>query len=348
EFGWFTNSPDLGAPFGAKLYDFPIPEPTTAALSHVSGLCGASVWSIYNMYYVLCFGLAAASACWALRKLGIALSLSVAGGVAFAILPYHFLRIMHLQLSSYFPVAVYCCYATRLATHELDPLIKPAKRTWMALVLIAIAAGGGVYYAFFGCIFIMAGALMASVRCSDIGPIRVGVCYLCVIALVIVASLAPNFYYHFIHGNNPLVVNRAVSDAQRYGLQIIEMLLPTTGHRLDWANTFTQTYYGQALLINENATAALGVMGSVGFLAALAALLLGAWRRFSGLATTGALMVVGVLYATIGGFGALIAYLLVPDIRGLTRIRVFIAFFSLFALFWLVSAFLRRYRSRVM
>lgn len=346
--GWFTNNPDLGAPFGAELYDFPIPEPTTAALFHLIGLFATSVWLIYNVYYILGFALAAVAACWALRKLGVSLLLSVAGGVAFAILPYHFLRIMHLQLSCYFPVAIYCCYALRLSIHECEPSIEPAKITWKTLLLIAVAAGGGVYYAFFGCIFVATGAAVGSIRRSDITPIRVGASYIGTIVLVVVVSLTPNYWYHFVHGNNQLVANRAVSDAQLYGLQIIEMLLPTTGHRFGWANAFTQTYYHQALLINENSTAGLGVMGGVGFLAALGALVVGAWRRLPALAASGALIGVGVLYATVGGFGALVAYLLIPDIRGLNRISVFIAFFSLFALLWLISTFFRRHRNHIM
>ena len=35
--GWYTQNPDLGAPFGATMYDFPIPEPTHLAVIRLLG-----------------------------------------------------------------------------------------------------------------------------------------------------------------------------------------------------------------------------------------------------------------------------------------------------------------------
>jgi hypothetical protein len=34
---WYTRNPDLGAPFGATMYDFPIPEPTHLAVIRLLG-----------------------------------------------------------------------------------------------------------------------------------------------------------------------------------------------------------------------------------------------------------------------------------------------------------------------
>ena len=71
------------------------------------------------------------------------------------------------------------------------------------------------------------------------------------------------------------------------------------------------------------------------------------WRRsypcrrpHAGLWAAGALCVAGTLYATIGGFGAIVGRLLLPEIRGLNRISVFIGFFALYAFFVAVGAWL--------
>src|SRR5262249_38910714 len=116
-----------------------------------------------------------------------------------------------------------------------------------------------------------------------------------------------------------------------YGLKVIQLLLPPSGHRLAPVARFKEKFNGRSLLVTENDSAALGVLGSVGFLALLVLLL----RRRptdapSLLTTLATLNVCAVLLAPIGGLGAVVA-MAFPWIRGYNRISVYIGFFSLFA-----------------
>jgi phosphoglycerol transferase len=198
-----------------------------------------------------------------------------------------------------------------------------------AILLLAIAAGAGVYYAFFGCLFIAAGGVMGWTGARRKEPLLLASAYITIIVAVIALSLLPNALYHLAEGTNPLVAHRQSSEAEIYGLRITQLLLPPEGHRLHWFADLTRKYDAAAPLLNENRTATLGTLGSLGLLVAIGFCLLGDRSRLPLVATLGALAICGILFATIGGFGALFSLLVTPDIRGLNRISVFIAFFAI-------------------
>src|SRR5690242_19201459 len=52
EHGWYTQNPDVGAPFGATMYDFPIPEPAHLALIRVLGLFSNNPFVVFNLFYL--------------------------------------------------------------------------------------------------------------------------------------------------------------------------------------------------------------------------------------------------------------------------------------------------------
>ncbi len=341
EHGGYARNPDVGAPFGATMYDYPIPEPTHHLFIRFLGLFSKDPFLAFNLFYLISFATTAWAACWALRTCGIDRLLSIAGAVLFAILPYHFFRLGHIFLASYFAAPIFCAYAMRLATYRAPHIDDVPKTQFASLLMLAIAAGSGVYYAYFGCLFIAVGCLLGAASSGRFTPIRIGGTYVATIVAVIAASLLPNALYHLAEGANPLVGQRGSADAEIFGLRIAQLLLPTAGHRIGWIDLFMANYAKSTPLVNENMTAALGLIGSAGFLAALAVFFTGNMRRYPELFAAGALNTAGVLYATIGGFGAIVALLLTPEIRGLNRISVFIAFFSLLAVLAIAGRMLR-------
>ena len=99
--------------------------------------------------------------------------------------------------------------------------------------------------------------------------------------------------------------------------------------------------------MNENTTASLGLIGSVGFIFLVGRLFFFEIRNkfqelFSYLSV---LNLSAVLVGTIGGFGSLIAFLLSPQIRSYNRVSIFIAFFSLFAVVLLLDQMKELWRS---
>jgi phosphoglycerol transferase len=90
---------------------------------------------------------------------------------------------------------------------------------------------------------------------------------------------------------------------------------------------------------------ALGVAGSVGFLALLALALLPIRRAHPREELSRALVVLNLLallVATTGGFGSMFALLVTPQIRGYTRMQAFVGFFALFAAVLLLERVSRR------
>jgi phosphoglycerol transferase len=329
EHGWYTRNPDVGAPFGATMYDFPIPEPTNFGLIWILGLFVGDPFVVYNLFYLLSFATAGLAAWWGFRRLGIDRSLAIVGAFLFSMLFFHFIRLVHLFLASYFSAAIFATYATRLAMYRLPYLSSELRLSAGTALFLALAAGAGVYYAFFGCLLIAAGGAMGWTGSRRREPLLLAGGYVAIIVAVIALSLAPNALYHLAEGANPLVANRQASDAEIYGLRITQLLLPPYTHRLHLFADLARQYNASAPLVNENTAAALGTLGSLGLIAAIGFALLGERSRFPLVAALGGLAICAILFATMGGFGALFALLITPDIRALNRISVFIAFFAL-------------------
>ena len=344
EHGSYTRNPDVGAPFGATMYDYPIPEPTHHAFIRLIGLFSKDPFVAFNLFYLLSFAVAAFTACWALRRLGIGRLPAIAGAIAFALLPYHFLRFSHVFLASYAAIPVFGYYALRLATYQAAHVPGAVRIGWFSVLAIATAAGMGVYYAWFGLLFVVFAAALGAARTRQWQPLRAGAVFAAVIVVVIAFALLPNAIYHASEGANAAVAARLPQEAEIYGLRITQLLYPTPGHRVGALDAFMAVYRQSVQNVNENSTAALGLIGALGFLAALGALFFGDARKHAGLWAAGALCVAGVLYATIGGFGAIVGRLLLPEIRGLNRISVFIGFFALYAFFVAVGALARGQR----
>jgi phosphoglycerol transferase len=327
--GWYTRNPDVGAPFGANMYDFAIPEPTHFIVVRLLGLVGDDPFFVYNLFYLFSFVSAALAGWWALRFISMERPLAIAGAFLFSMLPYHFFRQGHLFLAAYFSASIFAAHAIRLALYRAPHVRDELRVTALSLLLLAIAAGGGIYYAFFGCMFIAAGAVLGAIHSRRTEPLRIGAIYVVLIVGIVALSLLPNALCYLAEGTNPAVAKRLPQEAEIYGLRITQLLLPSNGHRFDWLSAFTTAYDAQTPLINENKTASLGLLAGCGLVAAMAISLVGARKRFPRVAAVGTLAIVGILFATIGGFGSLFALLVTPELRALNRISVFIGFFAI-------------------
>ena len=200
--GWYTQNPDVGAPFGATLYDFPIPEPTHLAFIRMLGWFSKDPFFCFNLFYLFSFAGTGLAAWWSLGRLGMERPLAIAGALLFSMLPYHFFRVAHLFLASYFAVPIFAALALELALYH-DGKAPELRLPLLAMLLLAIAAGGGIYYAFFGCIFIAAGAALGAVQSKRRKPLTTGAVYIAVVVAVVGMSLVPNALFHVAEGANP-------------------------------------------------------------------------------------------------------------------------------------------------
>jgi phosphoglycerol transferase len=357
--GWFEAGSSLGAPFGQQLADFPQgADNLNFALIRVLALFSSNPALIDNLFYLLTFPLAAASAFLVMRKLGVAAVPAAVAAVLFALLPYHFYRNeSQLTLSAYYsvPLSAYLFLCTFLGEERFKRRASPASgplawlswRTARTVALCVVIASSGLYYAAFALVLLSAGALVALIARSGRAAVTSALGCVLLIGVVLVANLSPSLVYRAEHGANQSIT-RSLTDTELLGLKPAQLLLPVQGHRLSLLSNLNGEYAkAGSSSYCEQCYETLGSVGDVGFLWLLAgalAALLGAGALLAGSrlyrpAALGVLL--SLLIASVGGFSSLLAYFLTPDVRGWNRMSLFIAFFSLLAAACLTQAGLR-------
>jgi phosphoglycerol transferase len=148
-----------------------------------------------------------------------------------------------------------------------------------------------------------------------------------------VANIAPCLVYAARHGDNPATRHLDLTDQERFGLRLAELLLPLSEHRYsDFAHA--KRKYDRVHTPNESWMATLGIAGGVGFLLLLLRLFSRRPAETPAGVPDGLAVLNGaaVLLGLAGGLGSLVALFLTPSIRAYNRISVYVAFCSLFAL----------------
>lgn len=142
------------------------------------------------------------------------------------------------------------------------------------------------------------------------------------ICFFIIINLIPFFIYkrnHIFTEN----IYRVFFEAELAGLKIVHLIL-NPKYFLD--------YYSQAMLVNENRTSYLGIVGILGFCLLIIYILIKNKHKplindyKSRISLLSELNLFAVLLATIGGFASLFSYFISPMIRSYNRISVYIAF----------------------
>jgi MFS family permease len=360
EDGWYLNNSRLGAPGGSEMYDFPMTENLHLFVIKLMGLIFRSSGLLFNMYVLLMYPVTACTGYFVLRKLTISDGLAFVGALLYAFLPYHFFRAhRHIFLASYYlaPFQIWMAIVVArggLGAFGAKPLASGgiSGRQIGAMLLISfLVAAGGVYYAFFGCFFLVLAGIYAAVQWRGWRSLALALALCAWTSLFTAVNLIPSFLYHRAHGFNSEAVRRSHFESEMYGLKIIQLLLPATNHRVAWLADLKNRYRFNGMMINENDAASLGIVAGIGFLWLLVQIL----RRNQGADSerpgiTPALSILNwgaLLLATIGGFGSLFSFLATPWIRGYNRISVYIAFLGLAAILLVLeiaSEKLRAYR----
>jgi phosphoglycerol transferase len=328
--GWYYANPDVGAPHGLRLYDYPTTDSLNWLMIKVLGGLMPDWAAVLNLFYFLTFPLAALAAFGVLRHFGMRKATAGAMALLYTFLPYHFWRGQgHLFLSAYHFVPVLTWLALRIWDGE--PLLSGVRRRTLLMVLLGLAIGSsGLYYAYFGCFFLVVAALSSYWRNRSAKPIMTASVLIAFIAAGVALNLAPTVVYKHVRGPNTEAVVRHADESEVWALKITQLLIPVDLHRVP-ALADLKDRYNSFPLPNEN-TAMLGIAGAIGFIWLLARRLrLGdaAWDIVDRLSV---LNLGAILLATLGGLGAFLSLFAGTGIRSYNRISVFIAFFALFAL----------------
>ncbi|GAC1441503.1 MAG: hypothetical protein NVSMB51_21660 [Solirubrobacteraceae bacterium] len=345
----YQHNPDLAAPLGQVLYDFPDATNDHLQLLLIKGmsLVTGNQALLLNGYFLLSFPLIAGTAFLVLRRLSVTRSSALVCAVLFTLLPDHFERsVGHLFLGVYIAVPLGALLMLRVFAGE--PLWRAGgpggrrsidRRRALATVALCVAiAMTGTYYAAFTVILMLcAGALCGFERHAR-GPLLAAAAAAALIGGVMLANNLPNLVYRYEHGPNRAALARDPAQTEQYSLKLAYLLLPTPRHRIAALADLQNRYDTSSLPPQtESNTATLGFAGDAGLLALLAVLLAavaapGRWRRAPPrLRHAGVLALIGFLLATQGGGNSLLAYLATSALHAWARMSVFIAFFALLA-----------------
>jgi phosphoglycerol transferase len=350
--GWHLRHESLGAPFGLDMHDFPVGQPLHLLLLKGLGLIATGPALAINLYFVLTFPLTAVLALAVFRHFRCAFPPSLAGSLLYAFLPFHALRGEGHLLSAYFmvpPIVMVAIWHFQGRTmlfgrNEAGRLrIVWNGKTVAALVVGCALAAGDVYYTFFACFLLLLASFARIYATRTVAPLVNGGVLIAAMTACAVANVLPNLVYGVRHGKNTDAVRRTMQEAEFYGLRVSQLIAPVSGHRLAFVAYAKAKFNTRLMMVSENDMAALGLVGSIGFLALLASLVVPAREgAHPALEALRAFNIASVLLATIGGLGLLVAAVL-PHMRSYNRISVFVGFFSLFAVVLMLQSWWDRF-----
>jgi hypothetical protein len=357
--GWFLRNPELGAPFGQELYDFPLysAQVLQYAVMKVLGLFVSGPATVVNLYFLLTFPLITLTAFAVLRWIGASPPVAATCAVLFAFVPYHFTRNeAHLGLAAYYivPLSAYlilALYADRPLFTRRSPagLRLRSYTTGRSLLTLAICAAVGLfdpYYFVFTALLLIA---VIGVRVITGGGRRVlvtGAVVLATMSLTFMAAISPNLVYRLEHGVNEAAAFRNAPESETYSLNLVALAAPAPGHRIPALDRLQQRYRRSSAVGREPAS--IGIIATLGFAWLLVVALIGclrAGRRAPAASARqrhlAAAALTAFLIGTTGGVSAILALVVSPQIRGWNRLSIFIAFFALAAVALLLDALAR-------
>jgi phosphoglycerol transferase len=338
--GHYYVNPLLGAPGEQELYDYPLPH-----WVHFSVLAGIRVFThnpglAINLLFFLGYPLAGITALYAFRKFGISTGLAMAGAVLYAFIPFHQMRNeAHLIYACYYLVPLMALVLVWISTgHELFLTLGQQARTSgvritrdgiISLLVCFLIGWDNPYTAFFGIVLLAVGGLLGRLRGRNPRSLIAAFVLSAVIIVSFGVGLLPNVVYIHNHGRTT-TATRIPSESEMYGLTLIQMLAPVTNHRIHRLAEWKDRFLSQAVMVNgENESSALGAVGAVGCVVLLVCLFLPNCPEI--LYSLSILNLFAFLMGTIGGLGAIFSFVVSPQLRGFSRVTVYIAFFCIAA-----------------
>src|SRR5262249_3836098 len=309
---WFYQSDLVGAPTGLQMYDYPLTDNFTYLIIKLLVLLTGNYVVANNIFFLLTFVLTAIASAFVLRRLGVSGAVAIVFSVLYAFVPYHFLRgEAQILLAAYYVVPLVVLLALSMWSDAPESLFGDGRgdvasrvdwRRYAAILAICVIVGSSpLYYAFFGCLLIGVACLAQFIQTPRLRVLARGALVLGGIGGTVLLNMLPTFLYYARHGPNLQVARRSAPEAEVHGLKIGHLPLPIGQHRLELFRRLAAQYAaGQPPLQGENAAATLGLVGSLGFLGLLVALVVqrahGALRVYYRLAV---LNLACVLFATI-------------------------------------------------
>jgi phosphoglycerol transferase len=369
--GWVLSNPDLGAPYGLDLHDFPLFSVAVVPflmIKVIGTLTGGDFALTINLYYLLTFGLVASSAFAFMRWLRVSSLVAAACALIYALSPYHLWHNQgHLLASSYYlvPVGAYLAIAiargARLfARREGDApraLCWASSRTLVTLGLCVLVGWSDIYYISLTLLVLVGVGVVTTVARRRLGPLVAAVLASCAIAAATVVAVSPVIVYRLKHGPNKEAAQRLPGESEDFSTNIAQLVMPVPGHPIGPLDRLQATY--QAETKNGKEPTPLGLATVIGLvwlaLVALAALVRPVRGppepRESALDDQrgrhlSLVALITLAIATTGGVSSLIAWGVSPALRDWGRAAIIIALVAVAGLGLLLDLGIRGLRRR--
>jgi hypothetical protein len=357
--GWYEWEPLLAAPFGQSFHDYKAADNLNHAFIALAGRFTTDWAWVENMYYLAGFPLAALTGAAFMRRVGVARPLAVVLAVCFAIAPYHFVRQeAHLWLSSYWalPLAMIVVYWVATGQpvwsrgYRSGPIASLLlSRATFTLIALGLVASTNSYYGFFAIIFIAIGGLVRVILDRNWRRFAGAFVASAWTAIVMLANMLPDMIFALLHGPNAAAVSRFPVESEVYALKLTQLILPMHGHRFAPFDAFRSMY--DTIYPFPSGYPALGMIGSVGLLAALLVVITRAIgstgnRQWPAIGVLSGLTLFGLLVASLGGASTVVSFF-TSDLRGWDRMSIVLTLFTLAILGLFVTALATRFESRL-
>jgi phosphoglycerol transferase len=327
---WIWSIDRLSAPFTLASGAFPQNLTFSSAIMKLLALATKEPGLVLNLFWLTAITLTSINCFVALRSLKVSHNTSWVFSTLYALLPYTFIRnTAHISLTYIF-IPIISAYAintlskaSNAITGSMNSDDPPLSRSIIAIALIGIGFDY-IYNAFFSCFFLTMAGLISWFQSRDIRTTKKMALSVGLVMICVVINFLPSLWIWQEIGT-PLSY-KGVDDAEIYGLKIRHLISSPA-----LISLFPLKIPINFPLENENQSAMLGLVGSIGLIASILFGLTRLSARWAlSLWAAGALCISGIMLGTIGGFGVIFNQLVSPEIRAYNRISVFIAFFAFY------------------
>ena len=301
-------------------------------LLNVAHLVSRGVPSVVTLAWALMLVIGAAASSWCLRRLGASADAAWAAGILFALSP--FALAYNTESVGWMPAFVpFAAFAGLTLASGRSPLI--SDRDWLIVIAgNALLALNSLYYAAFGIVVVLAGAIAGVVRSRNAASIRAGATVL--LALSVATAVNVWTTNTALDTGTPIVQARAPrpSESELHAVKLRELVTPLDDNWIPplraWAAMDDKARFPYSI-----GRTALGLVAAIGLVGLLIVLFVpsagGTGESGESLRAASRLTLLVLLIATTGGFSAVISMLLAPTFTNYSMMVPFLAFFSLTA-----------------
>jgi len=345
ENGSFLVNKNIGATFGSNYYDYPGSEGLYNTSIIFLSIFIKDPVSILNFYYLLTYIITSAVSFFTLKYFKVSSNLAVLASLIISFLSYHVGKgTGHISLGTYYMIplvliVLYWIYSNQLEVSINIKNIFKSKLLYSVIILFLLA-NSGIYYSLFTISFLTVTGVISSFERKNIKHLLFSLFLSAIVTTGIFINLAPNIIHAYKYGRNPKVAARSYNESEYYGLKLIDLFMPVTSFHNDYVRKYKERYDTMTFTHGESSSY-LGIIGSIGFLI----LILNLFNKKSSdkkINLLSFLNLWAVSLAITSGIGTMIGYLLTSQIRVYSRISIFIAIFSIFALCFVLDKHLRK------